>query len=273
MSDSDHRNQLRSVGEQTRDAARFIFEEYKIAVYISGAALGVLLLSGRLGLPSIPRFWTLVLTAHVVGIIPTILIAERTIIDRFVPDPRELIIEADPHGGLSITPHRVPSSLWRDRTHTHDLPVHNPEGTNYKIVSKYSLEDGEIFVRGISEEIADPISIAYRDGRLEEIYEELLDDRRELQHLKATANLQQHEIESHVVNSLVGAIEESVAFDPASSVGSGGDLFGDPRGETAHERSEQQESEQQQQESEQQQIIERFGSLISNGDSGNLKND
>lgn len=272
-SGEDPRDRVRSVGEQLREGARFLLEEYKIAVYLTGAALLLLTLSGRLGLPEIPQFWSLVLIAHVVGLIPVILVAERTIVERFVPDPRELIIEADPKGGLSITPYRVPSRLWRDRTHTHELPVHSPEGTNYKIVSRYTQEEGEIYVRGISEEIADPISIAYRDGRLEDIYEDLLDDRRELEHLRATANLKQHEIESHVVNSLVGAVEESVAFDPASSSGAiEGDLFGSPRGESETQGSPQDETVEEipDDDADNIRVIERLGHLT---DRDTYKND
>jgi len=209
--------------ENARDRLTYLLAEYKVGVMLAVGAVFVLIVSGRWEIPELPRGVREFLKAFAIGIVPAMFVTKLTIVDKFIPDPRVKVIEWCPDEDgktIAVRPFKVPEDLWQDRKHEKGLPVLEPDGEVDAVVTSYEYDEslGIVKVRGASEDVADPASLMATNGKLDEIFNDLLDSKRELDEMHATLNLKQHEVERHVVNSLIAAVEHGVAFDGASEI-------------------------------------------------------
>lgn len=220
-----------------KDRAVYLLAEYKIGVMLVALAVLALFLSGRWQFPELPEWVGEWLTALAMGIIPAMVISKVLVVDKFIPDPRLKILELRPDKDESMietSTYRVPRDVWEERKHYEGLPVLEPDGDVDCIVTQYEWDDdlSQLRVRGCNEEVADPVSIIASNGKLDKIFNDLLESEQELQDLRSTLHLKQHEIEKHVVNSLVAAVEHGVSFDGAGDIISEevwGDDYSGPR--------------------------------------------
>lgn len=209
--------------EDTADRATYLLKEYKAGVYLAVAAGVALVLSGRLGLPTVPPLVVDWLYVLIIGIIPSMLVAKTTVIKWFVPDPRVrvLVLEYDRDDAiLNTAAKKVPRDLWNERKHSHGMPVLEPDGAVDAIVTQYEYDAAleQITVRGANPELVDPVDLLATQGRLESLFNEMLEQSREYEHLKATLSLRQQEMEQRITNALVAAVEQGTTFEPASDV-------------------------------------------------------
>lgn len=197
------------------DRAAYLLAEYKLGIYLAIFAAVGLIATDRAAI-NIPDPVQVALIGFAVGIIPAIAVGFR-LADRWLPDPRIRVIELDPDGP-TIEPKRVPRDLWEDRE-IESMPVWSiKKGSTDAIVTKIEHLEGPdtLKVRGVNPELADPISIAARNEKLETVFGELLDDRRELEALKATEGMRQIEIEKRIINELVRSVEKGTSINPGA---------------------------------------------------------
>lgn len=205
------------------DRVAYLLAEYRMGVYAAAVTVAVLVLSGRWGVPTIPPWLSDWMVAFAIGILPSMAAGKILIVDKFIPDPRQKVLEIrldDDRSLVEMRPHRVPSDLWGEREHEHGEPVLEPEGPVDAVVSRFEYDDAltQIRVRGMNRELADPVDMLVSQGRLGEIYSGLLETQREHQQLKTTLTLRQQQMEERLVNALVGAVEQGTAFEPSSDI-------------------------------------------------------
>lgn len=210
--------------EDGRDRLAYLLAEYRLGVVAVALSLVALVASGNLGIPEIPPELKLVLQGVALGVIPAMFLAKLLIIDIFFPDPRRKVIEWNPYAedeeGIGVRLWRVESGVWSERVHEQGMPVLEPDrGEADAIVTRFSYDEGldRVSVRGVAEDIANPTDLKARNGKLDEIFTELTESKRELDHMRATGSLRQYQIEERTINSLIAAVEERVAFEPGAT--------------------------------------------------------
>lgn len=210
--------------EDGRDRLAYLLAEYRLGVVAVGLSVVALVASGNLGIPEIPPELKLVLQGVALGVIPAMFLAKLLIIDIFFPDPRRKIIEWNPYAededGIGIRLWRVESEVWSERVHEQGMPILEPDrGEADAVVTRFSYDDAveRVTVRGVAEDIANPTDLKARNGKLDEIFGELTESKRELDHMRATGSLRQYQIEERTINALIAAVEERVAFTPGAT--------------------------------------------------------
>jgi len=209
----------------TSDKAVELLKSYRIGVYLCIISVVALLLSGRWSIPSLPPWLAKALTGYAIGIIPATILGKKAVVDRFIPDTRVRVMEWDiPETvelgenttvtRLDVEIWKVPQGLWDSRERGR-WPEWSPAGSLDAVVTEfhYSEENHTLKVEGLNPEISNPGDLAVRDGRLSQIYETLLDARRELTRVEATIEAKALEIESNDVNGLIEAVEHGAAFE------------------------------------------------------------
>lgn len=201
--------------EETADRITYLLAEYRLGVYVAIGAVVALLATETITV-EVPEWVTLGLTGLAIGILPAIALG-KVLADRWLPDPRVRVIEvsSDPP---SIEPHRVPRDLW-DRREVSELPVWRiSEGSTDAIVTELDhMEDvNRLRVRGVNPELADPTSIAARDGQLGEVFGRLSEAARDLNAQRGTEGLRQIEIEERVINEVIRSVEEGTSIKPGA---------------------------------------------------------
>lgn len=197
------------------DRIAYLLAEYRIGVYIALAALLLLSATDRLSV-SVPPWLTTTLIGFAVGIMPSLMLG-KSLADRWLPDPRVRVVEIDADGP-AIEPHRVPKSLWEERE-TEELPIWQiREGKTDAVVTELDHVEGldKIRVRGLNPELANPASIAARDGRLAEVFGDLQQSARELNAQEATEGMRQINTEDRAIMEIVRAVEKGTSVDPGA---------------------------------------------------------
>lgn len=200
------------------DRAAYLLAEYKYGVYLTVAALTVLVASGRLGLPALPAWWSTVLEGVALAAIPASVVAKYAIVDPWIPDPRLDVLILKDDEGLSPHSQKVPRPTWERRNKGEFSAWNPPTGPYDAVVTRFEyLEDvDELVVEGVNPEIANPINILAKNGMLEEVYQDLQYQAAELDRLKARERSRRIEYDSQHVNALMGAVEHGLEFDPGT---------------------------------------------------------
>ena len=198
------------------DRVVYLLAKYRAGVYIAGIGIILLFATGRLGIPELPPWVRTVLTGIVIGIVPSMILGVH-IISRILPDPRVKVMEisTDPP---EIEPVRIPRRLWKERE-VEDMPIWqiNAGETEAVVTNVEHLEEvGKLKVRGLNPELADPTSIAARDGKLDKIFNELVENKRDLNAHQATEGLRQIEIEGRAFNAITEAVEKGTSINPGA---------------------------------------------------------
>lgn len=210
--------------ENIGDRFTYLLSEYKLGVYGAVLALIALFATGRLGIPSPPSWVASYLLMIALGIIPSMAVANQTIVKWFIPDPRQKVEvwKPDDKGRtISVEHHKIPTDLWNERRHMENgMPVLEPDGDTDAIVTDLEHDDAltQLRVRGVNSEIADPADIMATQGKLEEVYGTLLAEQRDFRNWRATLKHRVQEIESTVVNSHIAAIQKGTTFSAATDV-------------------------------------------------------
>lgn len=197
------------------DRLTYLLAEYRLGVYLAGAALIGLGATGYLEV-EVPPWTRLGLIGVAIGILPSIA-AGKVIADWMLPDPRVKVIEIDADGP-SIEPHRIPRELW-SRREVSELPVWRvSEGETEAIVTDIDhMEDVDrLKVRGVNPELADPTSIAARDGELASVFGELQEKARDLNAQKGTEGIRQIEMEERILNEVIASVESGTSIKPGA---------------------------------------------------------
>ena len=198
-----------------QDRLSYLLTEYKTPVVIASAAFLILAATGQINL-ELPSGVELLLWGLGIGIIPAVALG-KLLADRWLPDPRVKIIKIDPEGP-SIEPVRIPRKLW-ERREVIDLPIWQiNEGETEAIVTEIDhMEDiNKLKVRGVNPELANPISIAARDGQLSKVFGELIEAARDLNAQRGTEGIRQIEMEARVINEIIGAVESGTSIKPGA---------------------------------------------------------
>jgi hypothetical protein len=100
------------------------------------------------------------------------------------------------------------------------MPVLEPDGDTDAIVTQYEYDSSleQVTVRGANPELVDPVDLLATQGRLEAVFNSMLKQSREYEHLKATQTLRQQKMERKITNALVAAVEKGTSFEPSSDV-------------------------------------------------------
>lgn len=204
--------------ESQADRLVYLLAEYKYGAYLAGISFVVLVASGRLGLPALPPWWETVLEGVMIGAIPAALLAKVAIIDPWIPDPRHDVLVLEGENGLLPEAKKVPKNLW-ERRRSGDFRAWSPPGDHFDfVVTRFEyLEDvGELVVEGCNPEIVQPLSIAARDGMLEEIFGDLQYRAAELDRYKSRERSRRIEYDRKHVNALMAAVEHGLEFEPGT---------------------------------------------------------
>lgn len=220
------------VPESTPSRAEYVVEllkSYRVGVYLALLSTVALLISGRWSLPTLPSWLTLSLRGFAIGIIPATILGKKVVVERYLPDNRLKVMVWDVpeqerqqavEDGRAVTRldvdgKRVPRGLWADRENPSEWPVWNPPGNVDAVVTRfeYDEESHELTVEGLNPEISNPADLAARDGRLAEVYGDLLSTVNDLARLEATIEAKTVEIERDNVNALLEAVEHGVSFE------------------------------------------------------------
>lgn len=205
--------------EDHADRAAYLFAEYKYGVYIAVAAGTILVASGRVGLPTIPPVVGWFLKWSVVGILPAMWAGKVLIVDRWIPDPRYRVLEIDTENKMSLKPHMVPKSLWRQRKRGEHSALKPDEGFFDYVVTEYQHDEelGTLTIEGANQELVDPVGMVATQNKIDTIYGELLGKAADLERIEASERMRRFQVEEQVVNSLIGAVEHGLEFEPGTT--------------------------------------------------------
>jgi hypothetical protein len=196
-----------------------LLAEYKIGVYLTIISLTVLLATGRWQIPSLAPWQKQTLTVFAVGIIPSIIGGKKLVVEKYLPDDRYVILEIDPDNFLAMRAQKVGRRLWKTRE-TGDYPAFEPpKGEIDYVVTDMDYhrqgDDGEgayLDVEGCNEEVANPLDIIATQGRLDQVYHDLLERDQQLTRTQATIEAKTLEIDRENVMSLLEAVEHGARF-------------------------------------------------------------
>jgi hypothetical protein len=211
------------VEERTRsrvDRVVDLLAEYKIGVYICLLGAIALLITGRWQIPSLPAWAERTLLGITIGIIPSILLGKTLIVDRFLPDRRLRVLVVDPDNLMSCRALRVGRNLWETRE-TGEFRAFEPgDGNIDYVVTELDYrrgdEDGQgarLRVEGCNDEIANPLDVIATQGKLNQVYQDLLERDAELTRTEATIEAKTLEIDRENVNALITAVEHGTKFE------------------------------------------------------------
>lgn len=203
------------------DRVTFLLAEYRTAVYVAIAAGALAVFTGRLGIPAVPSVVGLGLRIIAVGIVPATAGA-YLVVDRYVPDPRQNILILNPtDDGYTVGTAKVPSDLWDAREHEDNKPVMRPAGPFDAIVTRleFDSELGRLTVEGANPEVADPVEVIAKNGKLNETFGELEAAAADLERIKATATTRERRVEKKIINAVIGAVETGSSIKPGLAEG------------------------------------------------------
>lgn len=202
------------------EAFKFILSEYKLAVYITLIAAIGFIGTNFTGF-SVPPIVQFTIKAFLIGIIPLTVLAKVLIVDKYMSKRMKRVLEYNPKDGLVPNIVFVPPPIWKNRQ-TNDLPIrkcNDADMIDYEVeYCEYNEDENQIYVGGINEEIADPVDIATRDGRLKEVYNELLKDRQKLKRLEGTLKTKRFEMQENNFNAIIEAIEKGTTMDMEKTI-------------------------------------------------------
>jgi len=197
-----------------------LLAEYKIGVYLCLIGVIALLVTGRWSIPSLPAWAERWLTGMTLGILPAIIGGKKLIVERFLPDTRHRVLVVDPEDLMSCRAVRVGRNLWANREAGEFPAFEPPRGNIDYVVTDLEYyrgdEDGQgarIEVEGCNEEIASPLDVIAIQGKLDEVYQDLLERDAELTRTEATIEAKTLEIDRENVNALITAVEHGTKFD------------------------------------------------------------
>lgn len=216
--------------EDTGDRIAYLLAEYRLAVYVALGAGALAIFTGRLGIPAVPSFLSIVLQITAIGIVP-VTVGAYAVVNRYVPDPRREVLVLNPSDdGYTIGTARVPSDLWSSREHVADKPVMHPAGKYDAVVTRLDYDDeiSRLQVEGANPEIADPVNVIATNGKLDETFDELDAAAADLERIKATATTRERNVEKKIINGVIGAVESGSSIEPGLAEGEiFGELFDD----------------------------------------------
>jgi hypothetical protein len=201
------------------DRLTYLLVKYRAALVLAAAAATVLFVTGRFNVPELPPQVGLALQGFALGIVPATLLGKILVVDRYMSSDELRVAVVDPRDGGVVDAWNVPPQLWEDRRRGESPAMKlNGTGADWAVTELEYLDDvDELAVEGVNPELADPISIIARDGKLDEIYTELLDTARRYTRLKATAQSKAQQIEKANANALLAAHEYSTSFNPGDT--------------------------------------------------------
>lgn len=211
--------ELEKTGDSAKSFAKFILEEYKLAVYIALVAIVAIAIT-TIGNITIPSVVSLALKAVAIGIIPATLAGKLLIVDKFMSTRMKRVLALNPKEGYSPDIYFVPPPIWEDKM-KNDLPIKSTDDSFIDFIVEfldYEENENQLYVGGINPEIADPVDIALRDGKLEKIYDELLYASMKLTKLEGTLKTKHLDIQKENINSLISAIEKGTTMDMDKSM-------------------------------------------------------
>jgi hypothetical protein len=220
--------------EDQADRAVYLAAEYKLPITISVIAGVVLLLSGRWSLPEIPPIYRLGLIGVVIGLLPSYVVGQLTVVKWFIDDPRHKVAVVD-LVDKSIDVVKVPRALWDDRLAGERSPW-QPENGNVDFVVtelEYMEDINKLSVEGVNPELVDPIDMIVRDQRIAEIHGDLQTTAAEFERYKARERTRRLERDREIVTSLIAAVEHGLEFEPGTEERIQDDSLDEFSGETA----------------------------------------
>jgi hypothetical protein len=203
----------------TADRVTYLLAEYRMGVYLALVAAVVLVATGRWSIPELPPQVGLALTGFAIGIIPATIIGKVAVVDRYMDSPKVNVAVVDPQDGVLVDAHEVPPGLWENRRRGEHPALRCRRGAVDWVVTEFEfLEDVSVLkVEGANPELADPVSIVATEGKLEEIYNDLLGDSKELTRLRATMKSKATRAEQAHANALLAAYEYGTSFNPGDT--------------------------------------------------------
>jgi hypothetical protein len=212
------------VEQETRSRIDYVVDllaEYKIGVYLTIISVTVLVATGRWSIPSLAPWQERVLTGFSLLILPSIILGKKAIVEKFIPDTRYKVLEIDPDRNMAIRGVKLGRRLWETRE-TGEYPAFAPPAGNIDFVVTSltyhpSDEDGPegayLDVEGCNPEIANPVNLLALEGKLDDVYNELLIESKKLTQTEATLESKALEIDKLNVNAMMEAIEHGARFE------------------------------------------------------------
>lgn len=226
-------------GASTADRLLYLAVNFRLVVYL--ALIGpVLLLVTEVGpavVPELPRWLKIDLLIFSLGVIPAFVAGKVLVADRFIPDPRLHVAEFS-LSPLGVYVHKVSRERWNTRDTGEQPALRLQTGAVDWVVTELEELDDGLRVEGCNPELADPISVAARDGMLRKTFGDLVERVEQLQRRDATAEARVVGAEQEHVMALLRAFEDGAAFDPEGfrEAWSADDLGGEDRRDAADRR-------------------------------------
>ena len=197
------------------DLLKFVFSEYKLAVYITLIA-GIGLIGTNFTGFNVPPILTFAFKAFLIGIIPLTLIGKVLIVDRYMSKRMKRVLAYNPKDGIVPEIIFVPPPIWKNRK-SNSLPVRKSNTTDmidYEVeFCEFDESENQLYVGGINEEIADPVDIIVRNERLNKVYDDLLKSRQKLKRLEGTLKTKKFEMQEANFNAVIEAVEKGTSMD------------------------------------------------------------
>jgi hypothetical protein len=225
MSESDETLDNTSVKIEQKSSSvletvKFILTEYKLAVYITLIA-GIGFVGTNFTGFTVPPIVKFAFKAFLIGIIPLTLLGKVLIVDKYMSKRMKRILAYNPKDGLVPDIIFVPPPIWKNRK-SNDLPVrkcNDADMIDYEVeFCEFDEDENQLYVGGINEEIANPVDIAIKNGRLKEVYNELLKDRQKLKRLEGTLKTKRFEMQENNFNAIIEAVEKGTTMDMEKTI-------------------------------------------------------
>jgi hypothetical protein len=195
------------------DRLTYLLAEYKVGVMFTVLSAVVLIAAGRWSLPSLAPWQERLLKAFALGILPSIVLSKKAIVEPFVPDTRLDIGVIDPDT-LTLSIQKCSKGLWDKRIRGF-APAYSPDAgviDHYVTMFDYDEEAETLQVEGCNDEITNPLNIMARNGMLEYAFRDGLKAQSKLKELQATQEVRQLKADAQNVNDLLEAVEHSTRF-------------------------------------------------------------
>lgn len=218
--DMDVRESVPPRFEDKYDRLAYLLAEYKLPVSAALLVGGFVVLTGRAQVPDIPPWAKLALQGFALGIIPATILGKKLVVDKFMPDNAVKVALVDFEDGVrTIDAKRVPPTVWQDRKRGEWPELAPDEGEADWLVTEleWHADLQQLEVEGVNPELVDPTELIGTQGKLEEIYGDLLDQATKLTRMEATLSTKAQQIERQNVNALVAAMEHGLAFNPGDT--------------------------------------------------------
>lgn len=201
------------------DRMTYLLKAYRLPITALLAVVGVIIWMDGAPQIQIPGWVRPLALGVVYGAVPAYVVGVW-IVSKFFPDPREEVLELnlnDEGGAITAKSWFVPSDIWASRQRG-ERPALKPDvGATAVVTELENLDDvNKISVEGCNKEIADPVSIVSRQGRLEQIENTLIPKAEEKDKLEATVRTRALDIQSDNIHALLAAVESGTQMDPTA---------------------------------------------------------